>query len=78
MMMTMATRSSTDQPTKHCNINAHGRVCHSILDRNWTAETTLGRVFEAVFGMLLSPDVADPLDSTLALAYYEVTRGDER
>ena len=28
-------------PIRHCNINAHGRICHSILDRNWTAETSV-------------------------------------
>ena len=58
-------------PIRHCNINGHGRICHSILDRNWTADTGLLRVFECVYGLLLSPDTADPLDSTLALSFYE-------
>eukprot|EP00966_Prymnesium_polylepis_P316132 7304467-Prymnesium_polylepis.1 len=25
----------------HCNINSYGKVCHSILDRNWTSDTTM-------------------------------------
>jgi hypothetical protein len=28
-------------PIRHCNINQHGRVCHSVLDRNWTADTSV-------------------------------------
>lgn len=58
-------------PIRHCNINQHGRICHSVLDRNWTSDTTMRRVFECIFGLLLSPDTADPLDSTLALSFYE-------
>lgn len=23
-------------PIRHCNINAHGKVCHAVLDRDWT------------------------------------------
>ena len=42
-----------------------------MLDRNWTSDTSIRRVFECVFGLLLSPDTADPLDSTLALSFYE-------
>ena len=64
-------RPSSSTPIRHCNINGHGRICHSILDRNWTADTGLLRVFECVYGLLLSPDTADPLDSTLALSFYE-------
>jgi ubiquitin-protein ligase len=58
-------------PIHHCNINSQGRVCHSILDRNWTVETSVRQVLECVFGLLLSPDVSDPLDSHIALAYYD-------
>jgi ubiquitin-protein ligase len=52
----------------HCNINSYGRVCHSILDRNWSSETRVKTVLDCVFGLLLAPDVDSPLDSTLALA----------
>ena len=53
-------------PIKHCNINQHGRVCHSILGRNWTRETKVRNLLESLYGLLLSPDVDDPLDSSLA------------
>jgi len=58
-------------PIKHCNINQHGRVCHSILGRNWTRDTSMQVVLQNVYGLLLEPDVEDPLDSTLALAFYD-------
>ncbi|CAE7672334.1 unnamed protein product [Symbiodinium sp. CCMP2592] len=58
-------------PIKHCNINQHGRVCHSILGRNWTRETRARSLLESIYGLLLCPDVDDPLDSTLALAFYD-------
>lgn len=58
-------------PILHCNINSTGRVCHSILDRNWTPDTSVKRIFDCVYGLLLNPDVEDPLDSNLALDSYD-------
>ncbi len=60
-------------PIRHCNINHAGRVCHSVLARNWSAQTTMQTVFECVYGLLLSPDTNDPLDSHLALLFYQGT-----
>eukprot|EP00479_Gromia_sphaerica_P001354 TRINITY_DN11534_c0_g1_i1.p1 TRINITY_DN11534_c0_g1~~TRINITY_DN11534_c0_g1_i1.p1 ORF type:complete len:93 (-),score=13.89 TRINITY_DN11534_c0_g1_i1:280-558(-) len=54
-------------PIKHCNVNSYGRVCHSIFDRNYTTDIPLSMILQCVYGLLLSPDVSDPLDSTLAL-----------
>ena len=59
------------QPIIHCNINCYGKVCHSILDRNWTPDTSMHDIFSCVFGLLLTPDKTDPLDSTLALQAYD-------
>ena len=58
-------------PIKHCNINVYGKVCHSILDRNYSPDTSVSTILQCVYGLLLSPDVSDPLDSTLALAFYD-------
>mmetsp|Transcript_82688 Transcript_82688/g.267710 ORF Transcript_82688/g.267710 Transcript_82688/m.267710 type:complete len:1775 (+) Transcript_82688:57-5381(+) len=60
-------------PIRHCNVNAHGRVCHSILDRNYTADTTVRSIIDCIYGLLLNPDYEDPLDSTLALEFYEAS-----
>jgi len=58
-------------PIKHCNINSYGRICHSIFGRNYTPDTTIAVILQCVYGLLLNPDVSDPLDSTLALEFYE-------
>jgi ubiquitin-protein ligase len=55
---------------KHCNINNYGRVCHSILDRNYTSNISIQLILQCVYGLLLNPDVSDPLDTNLALSYY--------
>jgi ubiquitin-protein ligase len=36
-----------------------------------TPETTIKTCLECVYGLLLAPDVADPLDSNLALDSYD-------
>ena len=56
-------------PIHHCNINSHGRVCHSVFDRNWSADTSVRRVLDCLYGLLLAPEPEDPLDSVLALQY---------
>jgi len=66
-----------ETPIFHCNINSHGKICHSIFDRNWSAETTMSTVLECIYGLLLSPDTSDPLDSTHALAFYDDSGGYE-
>lgn len=58
-------------PIRHCNINSYGRVCHSIFDRNYTPDTTVAVILQCVYGLLLNPDVTDPLDSNLALLYHD-------
>ena len=54
----------------HPNINFQGRVCHSIFDRNWSPDITIKTLLEVLYGLLLNPDRDDPLDSQLALNFY--------
>lgn len=56
-------------PIYHCNINAHGKVCHSVFDRNWTPDISVRQVLDCTFGLLLVPEPDDPLDSVLAEQY---------
>ncbi|AYV75329.1 MAG: putative bifunctional E2/E3 enzyme [Terrestrivirus sp.] len=58
-------------PIKHCNINNYGRVCHSILDRNYVPVIGISLILNCIYGLLLNPDVSDPLDTNMALLYYE-------
>jgi ubiquitin-protein ligase len=41
------------------NVNKHGRICHSISDRNWTSDTSIPIVMATVYGLLLVPDYSD-------------------
>ncbi|XP_069559466.1 uncharacterized protein [Brachyistius frenatus] len=56
-------------PIYHCNINSVGRICHNIFDRNYNAQITMREIFDAVFGLLMTPEPQDPLDSILAEEY---------
>lgn len=58
-------------PIKHCNVNAYGRICHSLLDRNYTPDTTPHDVLGAIYGLLLQPETSDPVDTHLAQAFYK-------
>jgi peroxin-4 len=40
-------------PIRHANVNAYGRICHSILERSWTCETKISTVLSCVYGLLL-------------------------
>jgi len=60
-------------PILHCNINNYGRVCHSIFDRNYVPSTSVSVLLQCVYGLLLNPDVSDPLDSNLAMMFYDAS-----
>jgi ubiquitin-protein ligase len=60
-------------PIKHCNINSYGRVCHSILDNEYTSDMSIKTIFDCIYGLLLQPDTNDPLDSVLALSFFQAS-----
>ena len=35
-------------PIRHCNTNAHGRIGHSIFDRNYTTDTPMSTILASV------------------------------
>eukprot|EP00727_Mastigamoeba_balamuthi_P005757 m51a1_g1800 putative C-tail anchored protein (1599) ;mRNA; r:437863-444175 len=57
-------------PIKHCNVNPHGKICHSVFGRNWTSDTTMATALDCVYGLLLVPETQDPLDSNLAHQFF--------
>lgn len=57
-------------PIRHCNVNGYGKICHSIFDRNYNSKVTVSTILQCVYGLLLNPDVTDPIDSGLAMQYY--------
>ena len=54
----------------HCNVNGHGKICHSVLDRNYISDMSIRQIFDCLFGLLLEPEPDDPLDSALAEEYF--------
>jgi len=58
-------------PIKHCNVNSAGRICYSLLDKNWTSETTIVTILQGLYSLMLNPSQDDPLDSVLAQRFYE-------
>ncbi|KAJ4303176.1 hypothetical protein N0V90_002069 [Kalmusia sp. IMI 367209] len=57
-------------PIYHPNINRHGRICHSIFDRNWTVDTTNKDVIDTVYSLLLTPEFSDPINTVVTLNYH--------
>lgn len=51
----------------HPNVNRHGRICHSLFDRNWTSDTTVPQVLQTVYGLLLIPELSDPVNAVMTL-----------
>ena len=57
-------------PIYHPNINRHGRICHSIFDRNWTSDTRCRDVINTVYSLLLVPEFSDPVNVVVTLSYH--------
>lgn len=55
---------------KHPNVNAHGRICHSIFDRDWTSDTSMGTVIDTIYGLLYQPEHSDPVNTTTTLRFF--------
>lgn len=54
----------------HPNVNAHGRVCHSIFDRDWTSDTSMAMILDTVYGLLYQPEESDPVNTIHTLEYH--------
>ncbi|KAG8158916.1 hypothetical protein KVR01_011359 [Diaporthe batatas] len=55
---------------KHPNVNLHGRICHSIFDRDWTSDTSMGTVLDTIYGLLYQPESSDPVNTTTTLGFF--------
>lgn len=56
-----------ETPILHANVNAHGSVCHAILDRDWTSDCSMRSILNTIYGLLFQPEVSDPVNTTVAL-----------
>lgn len=57
-------------PIYHPNINRHGRICHSNLDRNWTVDTSNKDLIDTIHSLLLVPEFSDPINTVVTLNYH--------
>ena len=55
---------------KHPNVNAHGRICHSIFDRDWTSDISMSTLLDSIYGLLLQPEHSDPVNTTTTLGFH--------
>jgi ubiquitin-protein ligase len=50
-------------------MNAQGRICHSILDCNYSPALSFRQIIDCIYGLILTPEPEDPLDNVIA-SYY--------
>ncbi|OQO07344.1 hypothetical protein B0A48_07041 [Cryoendolithus antarcticus] len=55
---------------KHVNVNPRGRICHPILDRDWTGDTSMSRLLDTIYGLLYQAEMSDPVNTTSTLGYH--------
>ncbi|KAL1881945.1 hypothetical protein Daus18300_000999 [Diaporthe australafricana] len=56
---------------RHPNVNAHGRICHSIFDRDWTSDTSMGAILDTIYGLLFQPESSDPVSTMSTLGFFQ-------
>lgn len=54
----------------HPNVTTYGRICHSILDRDWTSNTSMTRLIDTIYGLLLQAETSDPVNTVFILDYH--------
>jgi ubiquitin-protein ligase len=50
----------------HVNVSADGKVCHHLLDRSWTNNTTMIEVFQSILQLLGEPNFYDAVSTEKA------------
>ncbi|KAK7753185.1 hypothetical protein SLS62_004918 [Diatrype stigma] len=55
---------------KHPSVNAHGRICHSIFDRDWTSDISTTALLDTVYALLYQPEYSDPVNTTTILRFH--------
>jgi ubiquitin-protein ligase len=57
-------------PVLHCNVNASGKICHSVLNQDYNSATSVSFLLQnAVYGLMMNPEARDPVDNRLAALY---------
>ena len=51
---------------RHCNMNAYGKVCHSVFANNYNVDISVVTMLQCVYDLFQIPEVSSPLDTSLA------------
>lgn len=62
----------------HVNINSTGKVCHSVLGRNYASTMPIREVFDSIYALFLFPEPDDPLNACVVLVVCCVSCGTPR
>ncbi|KAG6918191.1 hypothetical protein DXG01_015979 [Tephrocybe rancida] len=55
----------------HPNVSKQGKVCVAELSRLWSSDITVKELLSLVYGLLLEPDLDNPLEIQASLKYYD-------
>jgi ubiquitin-protein ligase len=55
----------------HPNVSKQGKVCVAELGRLWSSDITLKQILSQIYGLLLEPDLDNPLEIQASLKYYD-------
>jgi len=55
----------------HCNVNNDGKICHDILNTQWTSQTTVRQVLFTISELIKNPNPLNALDSVKGSLYQE-------
>ncbi|KAL0957929.1 hypothetical protein HGRIS_000110 [Hohenbuehelia grisea] len=55
----------------HPNVSKQGKVCVAELGRLWSSDITVKELLSLVYGLLLEPDLDNPLEIQASLKYYD-------
>jgi ubiquitin-protein ligase len=55
---------------KHPNVSLEGRICHGIFSRDYTTDTSMTRLLDTVYGMLMQAEISDPVSTITTFSYH--------
>jgi hypothetical protein len=55
-------------------VSKQGKVCIAELGRLWSSDITLKEILSLIYGLLLEPDLENPLEIQASLKYCELPR----
>ncbi|KAK8071273.1 hypothetical protein PG997_011476 [Apiospora hydei] len=67
---TFAPRVWFATPIRHPSVSEHGRVCLPVLDRDWTTDTSMPTLFDAIRNLFFQTEHVDTINTTATLSMH--------